>query len=925
MLVSPLYAQYPYWDAANPGESLDPNFWGDSGVFGYAGGGDIGNFDPSTALNSAPFAASGGAVYSVSGSSIVRWTPCDNGWETVGYAVNWLGNSGADPTVNAMCIHGNYLYVGGNFGGVVGPALTANASTGQDGITNQCACVAKMNLANGVWSPVDDGSLKLANFYNDNLGNEVDQIYVQSIAVDSNGKVYVGSGASDVIGPGNALSQVMLATWNGTNWVTVGNGLIAWYEPTVGVPYGAVHSLAADGTNIYVVGDFVAGIDQNGQSVPSQFLIKWDGTQWDSFADYSTNFPPGIDSVIVSSTNVFVSGELPYLNNSTYAGVNLFSTNGTQLAIDPLFTENLDPNTWLGTSLPGSGGGGLGAGLSVENSAVFLAGIFDSIGGQSVSPGVIEWTNNSFQSLGLGLGWSDNGTIYSGTANSIAADTNAVYVLASWGSFTSAGGQPIPYNASLEGQTARWVTGPDRPSGTITLAPVSVVGNAFTFTISGTPADCWTVQKLNVHGEWDSLCVVEVLTNAITFVDPSAYDSINRRIPYYRVINGCTISQPVDPFLLEKIALGGWFDLCVSNSFVWSWGNFNWGARGNGTNINGTATEPSMVVNAQYTLLTNIVSLAAGQYHALALMSNGTVWAWGLDYNGQLGDGQSGLIGGTGPPISFSYAKEVGNLKVGILNGISSISAGNDSSYALSTNGTLWAWGNNASGQLGNGTTTSTSHAIRVTNLTDIVAVSGGGNHALALRADGVVWAWGGNYDGQLGNNSTNNSLVPIEVPGLTNIIAIAAGGSSSYALQSNGVVYAWGSDSSGQLGDDSTNNSWLPEQIGGTLTGTSIANISACTDYCFATDVNGTLWSWGDNSQGQLGQGSYGGMLGPGSISFSDGSQTMEAAQGSAASASALSLQNNLSVQSWGDNSDGQLGRTGTNSATPYYVSGFQ
>jgi alpha-tubulin suppressor-like RCC1 family protein len=834
-----------------------------------------------------------------------------------------------------MCIQGNYLYIGGNFEDVVTPAPTANASTGQDGITNQCACVAKMNLTNGVWSAVDDGSLKLVDFYNNNVGNNLSPpvSYVLAIAVDSNGKVYVGSQPSDLNYNGNPLSQVMLATWNGTQWVTVGDGLMAWEDDAIGPPgYGPIWALAADGTDIYVAGPFLAGVDNNEGSVPSQFLIKWDGSQWDSISsDYSIDFAPGISSLIVSDPYFFVAGQLPYQVNGTwsYEAVNLFSTDGTQLNIDPLVSDNLDPPFYEDFIQPGQG---VGIGSGVENGAVYLAGVFDTIDGQegSVSPGVVEWTNGDFVSLGTGLGYYDNGTVYSGTANCVAADTNAVYVSAYPSSFSSAGGQSILYNSYYLGSCARWVTGPDRESGVVTLTPASFVGNTFTFTISGSPANCWTIQKLDRSGEWDSLCVVEVLTNAITFVDQNAYDNVNGRLPYYRAVNECVtaggpIQQPISPFLSQAIALGGYFDLCVSNGFVWSWGLNQYGARGDNAN-NPPGTQLTTVLyqnsNDQYPQLTNIMSVAAGLYHALALDANGAVWSWGLGNLGQLGDGQSGDP--YGPPLSFSYAMQVGNRRTGYLTGISSISAGQNSSYALGTNGTVWAWGYNASGQLGNDTTTTAVYPGKVTGLANIVAISGGGNHALALRADGTVWAWGANNVGQLGNNSTVNSSIPIEVPGLSDIIAIAAGGSSSYAVQSGGAVYAWGSDSSGQLGDNSNNNSLVPEQISA-LGNFPTATISACSDYCFVTDDNGDLWSWGDNSDGQLGQGTFGGMLGPEPVYFSDGSQTMEAARGSSAAYAALSLQNNLSVQAWGGNNTGQLGRTSGNADAPYYVTGFQ
>ena len=133
------------------------------------------------------------------------------------------------------------------------------------------------------------------------------------------------------------------------------------------------------------------------------------------------------------------------------------------------------------------------------------------------------------------------------------------------------------------------------------------------------------------------------------------------------------------------------------------------------------------------------------------------------------------------------------------------------------SDGTVWAWGSNNKSQLGDGTTTNSSTPVQSAPgvLTGITAVAAGNEHSLALKSDGTVWAWGSNSNGQLGDNSTTDHAVPVQVSGLTNVTAIAAGVNFSLALKSDGTVWAWGYNGSGQLGDSSTTDRWTPVQAG--------------------------------------------------------------------------------------------------------------
>ncbi|TMF58097.1 MAG: RCC1 repeat-containing protein [Chloroflexi bacterium] len=233
---------------------------------------------------------------------------------------------------------------------------------------------------------------------------------------------------------------------------------------------------------------------------------------------------------------------------------------------------------------------------------------------------------------------------------------------------------------------------------------------------------------------------------------------------------------------VTAIAAGFYHSLAVkSDSTVWAWG-----LNQNGQLGNGTTTSSSIPVPVSG--LSGAIAVASGQYHSLALKSDGTVWAWGYNGFGQLGNGITG--GSSSTPVQVSG-----------LSGATGIAGGQDHSLALKSDGTAWAWGYNFWGQLGNGTTTNSSTVVQVSGLGGVTAIAGGLAHSLAVKSDGTVWAWGYNIYGQLGNGTTTSSSTPVQVSGLSGVAAIAGGGQHSLALKSDGTVRAWGRNIAGQLG----------------------------------------------------------------------------------------------------------------------------
>ena len=268
-----------------------------------------------------------------------------------------------------------------------------------------------------------------------------------------------------------------------------------------------------------------------------------------------------------------------------------------------------------------------------------------------------------------------------------------------------------------------------------------------------------------------------------------------------------------------------------SDGTVWSWGAASYGQLGNGS-----ATASSFPV--QVTGLTGVTAISNGYSSGYALKSDGTVWAWGYNTDGELGNNST----------TNSFVP----VQVSGLTGVTAISGGQMNAYALKSDGTVWSWGNNSYGQLGNGTTTQSSVPVQVTGLTGMTAVAGaGGNFAYALKSDGTLWAWGRNISGQLGNNSIVDSNVPVQVSGLTGVIAVSGGGSSGYAVKSDGTVWSWGLNSVGQLGNNSTVDSLIPIQVSGLTGATSISGKGSSV---YALKSDGTVWAWGYNADGELG-----------------------------------------------------------------------
>jgi alpha-tubulin suppressor-like RCC1 family protein len=295
-----------------------------------------------------------------------------------------------------------------------------------------------------------------------------------------------------------------------------------------------------------------------------------------------------------------------------------------------------------------------------------------------------------------------------------------------------------------------------------------------------------------------------------------------------------------------------------------------------------------------------------GDLHSAAVKSNGTVWTWGDNQFGELGDGST--IDHHSPEQALNVSNMVG------------VACGHGFTLGLKSDGTVWAWGLNANGELGNGTTTSTSSPQQVPGLSNIVSVVAGGQCSFALGSNGNVFAWGDNSAGQMGDNTTTDRHSPGQVSGMTNVIMLSAGQNSVMALRSDGLVFAWGSNQNGEAGVGSNGNiKKLPVQVN---TISNVLVIASGANYSFALDTNGVIWVWGGNGSGQLGDGTTTTRTSPEvnvHLSFQH-VVSMSAGEGHS-----LFVFANGTAEASGANGQGQLGDgTTTDRHTPVAVSGI-
>lgn len=301
-----------------------------------------------------------------------------------------------------------------------------------------------------------------------------------------------------------------------------------------------------------------------------------------------------------------------------------------------------------------------------------------------------------------------------------------------------------------------------------------------------------------------------------------------------------SLTRPACAQGVANVAAGGYHSLFLKqDGSVWATGANYYGQIGDGSNTN---RQTSILV------MTGVTAIASGWSHNLFLKADGTVWSVGIDLYGELGNNET------------SWGR---NVPVQIMSGVKAISAATWHSLFLKTDGTVWSCGNNDYGRLGDGTTTNRSVPTQVLTetgpLTNVASISAGSYHSLFVKTDGTLWAAGSNDYGQFGNGGSGYSPYVIQVVDsstnlpVTNIKAVSAGHVHSLWLKNDNTVWGTGANYSGQLGDGTTDNRHSPVHI---LPGKTFSRISAGMAHSLFVQSDSTLWAVGANDNGELGNG---------------------------------------------------------------------
>ena len=383
-----------------------------------------------------------------------------------------------------------------------------------------------------------------------------------------------------------------------------------------------------------------------------------------------------------------------------------------------------------------------------------------------------------------------------------------------------------------------------------------------------------------------------------------------------------------------------------SDGNAYAWGDNYYGQLGNGTSTD--RNTPVKVKKPDRSMYPDLpkdftyVQVSAGWGHSLALGSDGNAYAWGYNYDGQLGNGTNSYNAQTTPvrvktpdrntypnlPKDFTYVQ---------------VSAGTYNSLALGSDGNAYAWGDNYYGKLGDGTTTDQHTPVRVktpdrSTYPDLpkdftyVQVSAGSENSLALGSDGNAYAWGGNGWGQLGDGTTTERHTPVRVkkPADFTYLLVSAGGRYSLALGSDGNAYAWGYNYYGQLGDGTTTDQHTPVRVKTPDRSTypdlpkdfTYVQVSAGGSHSLALGSDGNAYAWGINDSGQLGNNSNS-YANPVPIrvrnpaSPTDTSKGLQATRISAGGNHSLALGSDGNAYAWGRNSNGELGNNSYSKST--------
>jgi uncharacterized repeat protein (TIGR01451 family) len=283
---------------------------------------------------------------------------------------------------------------------------------------------------------------------------------------------------------------------------------------------------------------------------------------------------------------------------------------------------------------------------------------------------------------------------------------------------------------------------------------------------------------------------------------------------------------------VKQVAARGFHTLALkTDGTVWGWGDNHSGQLYDGTQ------DETRNLPAPINHLTDVTAVAAGTGFGLALKADGNVWAWGDNTSGQLGT------------ADVPAAQKNAPVQVKALSNVKAIAAGGSHALALKTDGTLWAWGANGGGQLGVGARDDNPHFVPLFVASGVNAIAAGVGHTYFVKTDGTLWVCGYNFSGLAGQpNTVSHVATPTKMEGLSNVASVFSSENSTFAVKTDGTLWAWGDDTYGQLGRGATGgqHNAVPAQVTGI---TNVVSVAAGYTYVYAATADGGLWRWGTNS----------------------------------------------------------------------------
>lgn len=323
--------------------------------------------------------------------------------------------------------------------------------------------------------------------------------------------------------------------------------------------------------------------------------------------------------------------------------------------------------------------------------------------------------------------------------------------------------------------------------------------------------------------------------------------------------------------VFATISVGNWYSVAIkADGSLWAWGSNTFGQLGDGTNDD---------KNTPVKIMDNVSAVSAGGFHTMAIKTDGSLWAWGRNISAQLGDSSN----------------ENKKAPVKIMDDVLAVSAGGEHTVAIKTDGSLWTWGDNGDGQLGDGTNDYKSKPTKV--MDDVTFISAGGSHTMAIKTDSSLWAWGWNINGQLGDGSINASNTPIKI--MDDVSIVSAGFAYTMAIKKDNSLWAWASYT-GQIISTANPYSKVPLKVMD-----DVSNVSTGSGYSMIIKTDGSLWTWGKNDNGQLGDGT------------NDDKDVIVKIMDDVSAVSGdyhtVAVKTDGSLWSWGSNEKGELG-DGTN-----------